>query len=158
MRNVGLFIDCVDQFYNINYVFKGNKLSYAKYMEKVIEISKGEIFRAFAYGVQLEDEATSFIAALESIGYEPKYRQAKIFDNRPDIRRTNWYVGMFADVVRLLERIDVAVIGSSDSELIPMLDYIKERGVKTIVLSCNIPNDIYYHSDACIEITKDMLE
>lgn len=157
-RSAGIFIDCVNQYYAIGHTFRGAKLSYAKYMERGLALAKTDLLRAFAYGVQLEDEATAFISALRISGYEPKYRQALIFDNRPDIRRTTWHVGMFADAMRLLDRMDVIIIGSSDPELIPMLDYIRERGVKVIILSCNIPDELHYHSDLCYEITEELLD
>lgn len=170
MKSAGIFVDCVNQYFGIGSAYKGYKLSYAKYLKKALEIAQGDLLRAFAYGVQLQNEATPFITALIAAGYEPRYRQARIFGGvkcescgmygaeKADIRKTTNYLNMFADVIRLIDRMDVAVIGSSDLEIIPMVDCIRERGVKVIILSYGIPEELMAHCDFYCNITEDMLE
>lgn len=157
MSKVGVFVDCVDQYYTVKRKYNA-KLSYLKYMEKAIKLSKGEIVQSVAYGVQLDNEASKFISTLKFYGYEPKYRKAEIYDGRPDIKSTNVYIKMFADIMRALDNIDIIVIGSSDRELIPMLQYIKERKIEVILLSCSISEELASFTDISVEITRDMLE
>ena len=98
-----------------------------------------------AYGVQVKDEAVKFISCLRHYGYEPKYRRPKTYRNgeKETLRRIPWGVGISMDVVRIVSnnKLDVVVLGSSEPELIDLCEWIKERGVKCVVVSCGIPKE-----------------
>jgi uncharacterized LabA/DUF88 family protein len=158
MKTVGVFVDIVDQFRGVNKNFKGQKIDYSKYLQRALEAGEGELYRAFAYGVQIDKEATGFILCLRSYGFEPKYKKAKIIDDRPNIQATNWNLGIAVDTARLIERLDVVVLGSSDPELIPVIEFLKERGIKVIVFSSSIPPEMREASNIFIEISDDVFE
>lgn len=73
---VGVFVDVARMYYSVNMIDKRNRINYEKYLQYAI--GQDELHRAYAYGVQLNEEALPFIYALKGMGYEPKYKQAKI--------------------------------------------------------------------------------
>ena len=150
MNRVGVFVDVGNQFFTINKKWEGRKLDYEAYKAKASTF--GTVVRAFAYGTQIENSAAKFIACLHHFGYEPQYKS---------IERNNWYswdVGMAMDMVRVSDKIDVAVVGSSSRSIAPALQYLREKGIRVVVLGCGINKDVKEACDQWIEITEEMLE
>jgi uncharacterized LabA/DUF88 family protein len=158
MQQVGLFVDVSNLYHWINKKFNGRKLSYLK----LLEHARGDdiIFRAFAYGFQLENESARFITCIGHFGYEPKYKKPKTYEVQGIVRqkKSSWDVGITCDVARLVHKLDVVVIASSSGDLTPLVEYIKERGVKCIVYGCGISKELKAAADAYVEITEDLLE
>lgn len=156
---IGVFVNVTNQFYAVLAGFPNHtnpRIDYQKYLN--IAVGDGILYRAFAYGVTVQDEALPFIATLRRIGFEVKYRQARIIKNSPSIRQTDVNVGMVVDVARLTDRIDCAVIGSNDPDLVPLIMFLRERGVKSVIFGCKIPPELHDIADFVIEVTEDMLE
>jgi uncharacterized LabA/DUF88 family protein len=156
MKAVGVFADVSNQFFSVATTFKGAKVNYTEYLKTAV--GDNELYRAFAYGVQVSSEATPFIASLQRIGYDTRYKLAKVVDGKPSIPDTNWNVGIVIDMIRHLDRLDVVVIGSNNPDLIPAINFIRDRGVKVIIYSCRIPKELKDAADGVIEITADILE
>ena len=149
-NRVCVFIDVGNQFYCINKRWPGRKLNYERYMAKCK--SFGQVNRAFAYGTQVDDSAIKFITALHHFGFEPHYKQ---------IEKNTWYswdVGMSLDIVRLHQKSDVIIIGNSNRSIAPLVNWIKERGIRIIIMACGINKDVKEACDQWIEVTEDMLE
>lgn len=157
-KAIGVFVDIVDQYKKVLKAYKGGKVDYGKYLKKVLAIGDGDIYRAFAYGVQIDNEASGFIVCLKSYGFEPKYKRAILIDDRPNIQETSWNLGITIDIARLVQRLDVVVLGSSDPQLIPAIEYLQEQGIKVIIFSCNIPQELREASNAYYEINEEVLE
>lgn len=156
MKSIGVFVNVSNQFYTVQQTYRGGKVAYDLYLKAAV--SGGTLYRAFAYGVQMKDEAMPFIGCLREAGYEPKYKQARIVDARPSIRHTDWNVGIAMDVMRHLHKLDIVVIGSSDPDLAPLIAYVKERGVKVIVFSCRVEAELREIADEVIDIDESILE
>lgn len=149
-KRVGVFIDVGNQFYCINKKWEGRKLDYEKYKNKIS--SYGTIVRAFAYGTQIEGAASKFISCLHHLGFEPKYKT---------VEKNNWYswdVGMAVDMVRICEKIDVAIIGNSSKSIAEAISFLKEKGIKVIVIACGISKDVKEACDQWVETEEELLE
>lgn len=156
MKTALVSVDITNQYYAAAHNHPGAKIDYEKYLA---EATKGyNLYRAFAYGVQMNDEAHGFITALRTIGYEPKYRQAVVLRDRPDIRNTDRNMLLAMDVWRVIDRIDVVVIGSNDPDLAPLVNRIKELGIQVIVFSCGISRELKDAADRFIEIGSTIME
>lgn len=156
MSKVAVFVDIARQYYSVSLMDKRARVNYERYLESAV--GDDTLHRAFAYGVQVSDEANDFIIALERMGYETRYRQAKIVSGMPNFRATSNNVAMFLDIVRNLKFVDTVIIGSNDLDLIGMINWIKEQGIKVIVYSHNIPREMKMVADQWIEIRKDIIE
>lgn len=148
---IGIFVDVGDQFFRIDKKWEGRKLNYQIFYDRCKEY--GSITRAFAYGTQVNKNATKFISCLHHIGFEPKYK---------DMEEGQWYswsVGIAVDIMNLVnhDKIDTVIMGMSMKEVIPLVNCIKDKGVKVIVMSCGIHKDLKTAADMFIEINEEML-
>lgn len=147
---VGLFVDVNDQFFRINNKWPGRKLNYEKYFAKAA--TYGEITRAIAYGTQSSDNSNNFVSCLHHIGFEPRFKSIESGE------WFSWAVCISVDVLRLLDQLDIVIIGYSAREMSPLLSYLKETSVRTIVLSCGINRELKLSSDTWVELDEEMLE
>jgi uncharacterized protein (TIGR00288 family) len=148
---VGIFIEVGDQFFRINKKWEGRKLNYQAYYDKCKEF--GEVARAFAYGTQINKNATKFISCLHHIGFEPKYKDME------GTQWHNWAVGISVDIMNLVtnNKIDCVVLGMSTKDMVPLVNCVKEKGVKVIVMSCNINYELKEAADQWIEVSENLL-
>jgi uncharacterized LabA/DUF88 family protein len=151
-----VFVDLISLFYNINYVYPQQKLDYKIYLDKLRE--RHNIYRAIAYGASVANEAQNFIRCLRGDGYETKYVPARKFNSKAVIKYTDRTMDIAMDIIRMIDRIDIVVIGSCNPNLIPLFVYLKEKGIRVIIVACNIPRELKNHCDEWLEITDDLLE
>lgn len=152
---VGLFVDTANLYYCVSKCFRKRKLDYQKLWNQVSGI--GHIFKAFAYGIQVDSEAAGFITCLQKLGFETKYKQPEIIEDKVT-RDTNWNVGLTIDIVRLSPRLNTVVISSADIELMPTLQWLKDQHMCVHIIACTVPDEIKEIADHWIEITEDLLE
>jgi uncharacterized LabA/DUF88 family protein len=126
MKQVGIFIDVTNLYYHTHRLFPDRRIDYRKYFER----AQGEdiVLRAYAYGSQRKDEAIKFITLLKHLGYETRYGQARIRGTK--IIPANWNVQIAIDLFRIAGKLDRVVIGSSNPELIPLVRWAKEQGLR----------------------------
>lgn len=192
--NIGVFVDIISLHKNIRRNFQSNsKLDYKTYLNRIRE--EGDIYKMFAYGSQLNYEATKFISFLKLTGFYTKYIEPKknivypyqlletverVFEleennsiissleekikdeNKPNvsynINQTDPSIEIIVDILRVLPRIDIVVIGSSNPKLLPFIKFLKEKGIRIIVFSSSIPYSIRGEVDTWIEIDESYLE
>lgn len=151
MSKIGVFVDVASCYYNINKKWPNRKLNYEIYLD-IAKKEGSELSRAIAYGTHVEEGARKFISCLNLLGFEPKYRT---------VERNQWYswdVGMSIDMVRNHEKLDIIVIGNSNRNMAPVVEFLQEKGCKVIIISCGIPRELRECCFKWIEISEDMLE
>lgn len=146
---IGVFVDVNNLYYCTNKAFK-RKVDY----EQLYKTVQGEdtVYKAVAYGYQQEREASAFISALKYFGFQVQYKK---FRNG---RRISWGVGITLDVVRCIDKLDKVILVSSEIELLPLVEWIKSRGIECQVVGCGIPREIRQTADSFKEIDADVLE
>ena len=156
-KRIGVFVDVSNLYYCIGKKFDNRKLDYGAYLAYVKEL--GDVQIATAYGAQMRSEASGFIHCLKQLGFDPKYKVPKDYHNKESFRRkADWDVGIAMDIVRLIERVDMIVLGTADGDLRPLVDWVKERGVEVIALACGISRELKDSVTKYIEIPESMLE
>jgi uncharacterized LabA/DUF88 family protein len=160
---IGVFVDVSNIFYCVGKKFNGRKLDYEKYLE--VAVGQDDIlYRAIAFGIQVESEATKFITCLRHLGFEAKYKRPRVIQtsesDRREYRRISWNVGLALDIVRIVSnnKLDTVVIGSSDPELLHLVEWVKERGIRCEILACGISKELKDCADIWKEIGEDLLE
>lgn len=152
------FVDVSNLYHCVSKKYQGGKLDYQKLISKARTNIYPQIERAFAYGAQKTEEAASFITCLKAFGYEPKYRNHRTDTDGKIIRQVNWGVGITIDVVRQTKRVDTIILGSADIDLLPLIEWVRNEGVKCVVFACGIAKEIREKCDRWVEITDDLLE
>jgi uncharacterized LabA/DUF88 family protein len=150
-KKIGVFVDTNNLYYNVHKKYN-KKIDYELYLKQIMEMEKEEcIYRAFAYGSYLEDNGTKFIQYLKYAGFHPIYN---LVDK---IRRGKWNTYMLMDVVRMHDRLDTLVIGSSDPNLMPLIQWTMDKGIRTLIFSCNISKALKEFCYQWIEIQENIL-
>ncbi len=91
-------------------------------------------------------------------GYEVNYIPARLINDRPVIKYTDRTMDIAVDIIRMIDRLDIVIIGSCNLNLVPLFIYLKEKGIKIIIFACNIPRKLIMVCDEWWEITEDLLE
>lgn len=150
MKTALLVCDITNQYYSILHALGSVKIDYEKYLTSA---TKGyNIYRALAYGAQAKDEASGFITVLSNLGFEPRYRKAITIGRRVNIRQTDRNMMIAMDVWRIIDKVDVVIIGSNDPDLAPLVQRIKELGIQVVIHSYNISDELKAVADRWYEI------
>jgi uncharacterized LabA/DUF88 family protein len=156
-RRVGVFVDVSNVYYCISKKYPGRKLDYAAYMNYCKDL--GEIANASAFGSQLNNEAASFIHCLSKLGYTPKYKTPKSYMNDGKLKRkADHDVAIAIDMINMAPRMDLVVLGTADGDLVPAVQWLKEKGIEVVILACGISRDLKDVVTTWIEIPESMLE
>lgn len=148
---IGLFIDTFDLYYRVKRKFNG-KINFESYLDDVTKL--GKITKLFAYGMQSETNS-KFISCLRILGFETRFKNSRIIHNT---KICDWGVNMTIDIIRALDQLDTVVFGTCNFNIIPLIRYIKERGVTVIIFASNVPEVLCNLADKVIEIEEGHLE
>lgn len=156
MKSVFL-VDIGNLYHAIGNRFENKHLDYKKLLSRANEF--GEVERAIAYGSQLGQEATGFIACIKNFGYEVRYKRHQTApDSRVIVRKATWDVGMAMDMARFTSRYNSLILASVDTDLLPAIQYVKETGMRVVCIGCTIPTEIKELVDITHEITEELLQ
>jgi uncharacterized LabA/DUF88 family protein len=150
IKRVAVFVDIGNQFFCINKKWPGRKLDYAKFLKKAETF--GPVVRAFAFGTQVSNSAAKFIERLEFMGYEVQYKE---------LNKHTWYcwdVGLAINTIRMHEKVDTIIIGSSNRTLVPIVKFLQEKGIRVVIAASGIGTDLRNACDRYIELSEAMLE
>jgi uncharacterized LabA/DUF88 family protein len=157
MKRLAVFVDVSNIYYCVGKRFNGRKLDYAKYIEYVRGL--GDIHEAIAYGAQIGDEARGFIHCLKQLDFTTRYKTPKAYTNDDVVRRkADWDVGITLDMVNLVDRVDLMILGTADGDLTEAVKWVQARGVKVLVVASGISRELKKQADEFVEIYEDMLE
>lgn len=149
MKRVGVFVDMRNQYDSPSRKARRVIIDYELYLKECL--SGRILYRAFAYGVYLNEEPRLFLGALKGFGYETNYRKAD----------KNQFVDcnlmMTADIWRGIEQTDIVVIGSSDPALVPIVQRIRETGRVVEIFSLDISRELKEAANSYTEINLEKL-
>ena len=155
---VGVYIDVSDIYHKLNRKFNGGKLDYSLLLTE-ISMYHGSVFRAFAYGVQHESEASGFIACLRAEGFEPCFKRPRIIKvGDRAIKQCHCGVGLTVDVVRFIDKVGTVLIGSSNPDFIPLVKWVRDQGKRVVIFASCIPRSLREAANTAVEISEDFLE
>jgi len=155
-KNIGIFVDTSDLYHKVKRQFN-SKLCYDAYYEAIKEL--GTIQQAFAYVMQTEQEARGFITCLKATGFTVRYKRPRIMkiDER-EVKRCDWGVGISVDIIKTIGHLNTIVLGTTNSDFIPLINWIKDQGVNVIILAAAVPRSLANAVNSVIEITEEYLE
>jgi uncharacterized LabA/DUF88 family protein len=157
MKRIGVFVDVSNLYYCIGKKYEYRKLDYRKYLNFISDF--GELVKVIAYGSQLSNEAAGFIHCLEKTGFQTKFKTVKTFNSENELRRkADWDVGIAMDIVNMIDRFDMVILGTADGDLEPVVDWAIRRGVDVVILACGISRDLKEKATKFIEIPESLLE
>lgn len=155
-----MFVDIGNLYSSVSKRFDGKKINYTFLKETFSELYN--IQRAFAYGLDANENTKKFITALKICGYETKFRQPRFFEDKEtgsrDYKRTSFDVEIAMDVARVFEKNDVIILSTSNADIAPLASFITEKGLECVVIACGISKALRAAATRCIEIDESFLE
>lgn len=152
-HRVGVFVDVQ----NLYYCAKNLYGAFPNYKAMVAEAARDrQLVCAFAYVVSGNTpKQEDFFEALRLSGIEVKQKDLQVFPG--GIKKGNWDVGIAVDILRYMDRVDVVILASGDGDFTPLLEYLKNQGVKTEVMSFGRTTSkrLIEEADGFIDLDKD---
>ena len=158
MRNIGIFCDVSNLYYCL--IRKHGptaRLDYNKYLDYCNDL--GTVVMANAYGVKASGDAVNFIHHLKMNGYNPKFKQPRVFKTANGIiHKADCDVDIAVDVFKSLDDFDTVILGTADGDFKPLLEHCAEAGKQVIIIGCKISKPLRDVAHSCVEIPKSMLK
>ena len=134
---VGVFIDTQNLYHSAR-----DLLERTVNFETILQSATGnrELVHAISYTVERDGEATSrpFIYKLSTLGFKVRRMTLTLHhvtDGGKPIYSGNWDMGIVADMVRLMDHLDIIVLGSGDGDFTDMVEVLQERGKRVEVIA-----------------------
>jgi len=158
MKRIGVFIDVSNLYYCIQKKYPKRKLDYRKYKRFIEDL--GEIQQAIAYGAQMAKQADGFKYCLQQMGFQTKYKTPKEYGSEElgIKRKADWDVGIAMDVVNMVDRFDMVILGTGDGDMMPLVEWCMQKGVDVVILATGISRDLRAGATKAIEIPESLLE
>lgn len=161
MQNVLLIADTSNIKYCLERTFNNGKMNYNKWKEDAVG---GDIlFAGIAYGRKFGDLQWPFCKTLTHLGFELRFKEAlkRGRDESKSEHWVNWNVGIAVDVMTALQnspgKIDKVILGSSEHELIHLVEYLRGRHIQTEIFACGIPKCLREVASSCRDIDASYL-
>ena len=152
-QRVAVFVDVQNMYYSAKNLF-GRKVSFAMLLRKAVGLRK--LVRAFAYAIKADvADEQNFRDALFNIGYEVKTKDLQVFVGGH--KKGDWDVGIAMDMVRMANKIDVAVLVSGDGDFRALLEYLRSMGCRTEVIAFGkaASQKMFDETDSYIDMDKN---
>lgn len=134
---VGLFIDTQNLYHSAR-----DLLERTVNFETLLDLAQDdrELVHAIAYTVEKDSESTSrpFIYKLSALGYKVRRMTLSLHhvtEGGKAIWEGNWDMGMVADMFRLIDHLDIIVLGSGDGDFTDIVEVLQERGKRVEVIA-----------------------
>lgn len=159
-KRIGVFADVSNLYYCLGKKYPNRKLDYRKYLKFIKDL--GDPVICIAYGAQISGQANGFIYCLKQIGFETKFKSPKTYNNPEDgliiKRKADWDTTICLDIVNMVDRLDMIILGSGDGDMTCVVDWAKAKGVEVVAIACGISKDLKEHCTKYIEIPESFLE
>ncbi len=131
-QRVAVLIDVQNMYHSARNLYTA-RVNFKEVLKS--SVAGRELVRAIGYVIRTETgEEKLFLEALGKIGIETRIKDLQIFPG--GMKKADWDVGLTIDAVRLSETmIDTVVIVSGDGDFIPLVEYLKAKGIQVEVLS-----------------------
>jgi uncharacterized LabA/DUF88 family protein len=136
-QRVGLFVDTQNLYHSARDYY-GQNVNFESLMRYAV--GGRQLVRATAYVVERENDTSAwpFIYKLSTIGFRVRRMNLTLketTDEGKPIYEGNWDMGIAADMVRLMNSLDVVVLGSGDGDFVDIIEVLMERGIRVEVLA-----------------------
>ena len=130
-------------------------IDYEKLLERVIGNRRIVHARAYCpiyadYGGRLEDQRT--VSPVWGKGYDIVTKPVKMFAD--GTRKADLDLVLAVDVIRRIESMDVLALLSGDGDFVPVVDLVREKGVRVEVYSFaeSMAEELRLHTDAFYDL------
>lgn len=157
MNRVFASVDVSNLYYTTKIRYGNRKIDYSKL--KSYFRGRGWCYKMIAYASEMNGKADVFFNRIRLLGFEVKTKPVKKYIDGDLVKqKADWDVGIAVDILQFIGFYDELILVCSDGDLIPAVEYCKERKVKVHVLSSIISKDLRESVDSFTEINESFLE
>jgi uncharacterized LabA/DUF88 family protein len=154
-QRVAVFIDAQNLYHTAKHVYNNSKVHFGRVVEAAV--AGRSLVRAIAYVISTQSgDEQNFFEALGKLGIEIKSKELQIFIDGS--KKADWDVAIAIDAIRIAQRVDCVVLVSGDGDFIPLLQYLKQLGVQTEVVSFgkSISANLREEADIFMDLSEDL--
>lgn len=130
-QRVGVFVDVQNLYYSARNIYN-SRVNFSALLKDVV--GKRKLIRAIAYVIRAQmPEEHTFFDALSKAGFEVKAKDLQVFFG--GIKKGDWDVGITMDMIRQMNKLDSAILASGDGDYLPLLEYLKNFGVRVEIIA-----------------------
>jgi|SRR3989344_6217351 len=130
-QRVAVFVDVQNLYYSARNIYN-SRVNFSALLKEAIGPRKLTRATAYVIRAQMPEEQT-FFDALSKAGYEVKSKDLQVFFG--GTKKGDWDVGLTMDAIRQMNKVDSIVIASGDGDYVPLLEYVKNFGVRAEVIA-----------------------
>lgn len=147
MRNVLIAIDTRDLRRCVNLLSREKHLNYGEYLNACTDPDTELVYSKLAYGTCANQEnMRGFQGMLKALGFTTKFKEPIEYkDKETQEIKQRWIatnVDLTVDVMNIVitsQKIDKVVIGCAQPEILPVINWLKERGIEVVLFAYGIP-------------------
>lgn len=148
-QRVGVFVDVQNMYYSARNIYNA-RVNFSALLKEVV--GKRKLIRALAYVIRAQmPEEQTFFDALTKTGFEVKAKDLQVFIG--GIKKGDWDVGITMDTIKMMNKLDTIVLASGDGDYIPLLEYLKNFGVRCEIIAFRKSS-----SSRLIEVADDFID
>lgn len=130
-QRVAVLIDTQNLYHSAKNLYRA-RVNFANVLKE--SLAGRHLIRAMAYVVTTESgEEKAFFEALTKIGIETKTKDLQVFYG--GAKKADWDVGLAVDAIKLSERLDAIVLATGDGDFVPLVEYLKAKGIQVEVIA-----------------------
>jgi uncharacterized LabA/DUF88 family protein len=124
-QRIAVLIDTQNLYYSARNLYNA-KVNFKNIVDDAV--AGRQLTRAIAYVVKTKTgEEKPFFEALGKAGIETKEKELQIFFG--GAKKADWDVGLAVDAIVFSEKVDSIVLVSGDGDFLPLVQYLKMKGV-----------------------------
>jgi len=124
-QRIAVLIDTQNLYYSSRNLYNA-KVNFKNIVDDAV--AGRQLTRAIAYVVKTKTgEEKPFFEALGKAGIETKEKELQIFFG--GAKKADWDVGLAVDAIVFSEKVDSIVLVSGDGDFLPLVQYLKMKGV-----------------------------
>ena len=148
-QRVGVFVDVQNLYYSARNIYNA-RVNFSALLKEAVGTRK--LIRAIAYVIRAQmPEEQAFFDALSKVGFEVKAKDLQVFFG--GIKKGDWDVGITMDMIKQMNKLDSIVLASGDGDYVPLLEYLKNFGVRVEAIAFGKST-----SSKLIEIADDFID
>lgn len=130
-QRVGVFVDVQNLYYSARNIYNA-RVNFSAFLKDAVQDRK--LIRAIAYVIRAQmPEEQMFFDALSKAGFEVKAKDLQVFFG--GVKKGDWDVGITMDMIKMMNKLDSMVLASGDGDYLPLLEYLKNFGVRVEVVA-----------------------
>lgn len=130
-QRVGVLIDVQNLYHSAKNLYN-SRVNFREILKTAV--SGRSLIRVFAYVISTKTgEEKPFFEALTKLGIETRVKELQEFYGGQ--KKADWDVGLVIDAVRISSSVDALVIVSGDGDFNPLVEYLKNQGIKVEVVA-----------------------